>query len=123
MWASKARTGLRAGYVCHRRWTAYGKYLPLGPEVRAVCGKAARTDPCGGREVTHVPTATSHSLGRCQADLPAEIFTRPEPHRAGLCEAQAYAAKMGCAHCRNHCAAIGELLQAFKPEECANFFK
>jgi hypothetical protein len=25
--------------------------------VGAVCGKAARTDLCGGREVTRVPTA------------------------------------------------------------------
>ena len=31
--------------------------LPLIPEVGAVCGKAARTDLCGGREVTRVPTA------------------------------------------------------------------
>lgn len=28
------------------------------PEVGAVCGKAARTDLCGGRGVTRVPTAT-----------------------------------------------------------------
>ena len=32
--------------------------LPWIPEVGAVCGKAARTDLCGGREVTRVPTAT-----------------------------------------------------------------
>jgi hypothetical protein len=31
--------------------------LPVGPEVGAVCGKAACTDLCGGREVTRVPTA------------------------------------------------------------------
>ena len=31
--------------------------LPSGPEVGAVCGKAACTDLCGGREVTRVPTA------------------------------------------------------------------
>ena len=31
--------------------------LPSRPEVGAVCGKAARTDLCGGREVTRVPTA------------------------------------------------------------------
>src|SRR5712691_2691554 len=31
---------------------------PVGPEVGAVCGKAARTDLCGGRGVTRVPTAT-----------------------------------------------------------------
>jgi hypothetical protein len=28
------------------------------PEVGAVCGKAARTVLCGGREVTRVPTAS-----------------------------------------------------------------
>jgi hypothetical protein len=32
--------------------------LPFGPEVGAVCGKAARTDLCGGRSVMSVPTAT-----------------------------------------------------------------
>ena len=31
--------------------------LPSLPEVGAVCGKAARTDRGGGREVTRVPTA------------------------------------------------------------------
>jgi hypothetical protein len=31
------------------------------PEVGAVCGKAARTVLCGGREVTRVPTATKES--------------------------------------------------------------
>src|SRR5207244_7391835 len=59
MRASKARAGLRVGQVCHRRWNAYGKHLPLLPEVGAVCGKAACTDLCGGREVTRVPTAKS----------------------------------------------------------------
>ena len=34
--------------------------LPFGPEVGAVCGKAARTDLGGGREVTRVPTAKTH---------------------------------------------------------------
>src|SRR5260370_5346928 len=28
----------------------------VGPEVGAVCGKATRTNLCGGREVTRVPT-------------------------------------------------------------------
>src|SRR5882762_4380506 len=36
----------------------YGKSLPSIPKVGTVCGKAARTDLCGGREVTRVPTAT-----------------------------------------------------------------
>ena len=40
-----------------KRWFAYGKSLPSIPEVGAVCGKAARTDLGGGREVTRVPTA------------------------------------------------------------------
>jgi hypothetical protein len=36
------------------------------PEVGAVCGKAARTDLCGGREVTRVPTANrTWSCARC----------------------------------------------------------
>ena len=34
------------------RWFAYGSLLPSLPEVGAVCGKAARTDLGGGREVT-----------------------------------------------------------------------
>jgi hypothetical protein len=33
------------------------KVCRYAPEVGAVCGKAARTDLCGGREVTRVPTA------------------------------------------------------------------
>ena len=41
------------------RWLVYGKLLPSIPEVGAVCGKAARTDLGGGREVTRVPTANS----------------------------------------------------------------
>jgi hypothetical protein len=39
------------------RWLVYGTELPSIPEVGAVCGKAARTDLGGGREVTRVPTA------------------------------------------------------------------
>src|SRR5262249_274460 len=31
------------------------------PEVGAVCGKVARPDLCGGREVTRVPTASEAS--------------------------------------------------------------
>jgi hypothetical protein len=38
-------------------WLVYGKLLPSIPEVGAVCGKAACTDLCGGREATRVPTA------------------------------------------------------------------
>ena len=48
-------------HTCHKNLITCGKArkrLTAGPKVRAVCGKAARTDPCGGREVTCVPTAT-----------------------------------------------------------------
>src|SRR5216684_916073 len=33
------------------------------PKVGAVCGKAARTDLCGGRSAMSVPTATPSSTG------------------------------------------------------------
>src|SRR5271166_4676620 len=33
------------------------------PEVGAVCGKAARTDLCGGCEATRIPTATEAKCG------------------------------------------------------------
>src|ERR1700682_5453601 len=57
MRASTARAGHRAGKACHRRWAAYGKFCRQAPEVGAVCGKAARTDLCGGRSAMSVPTA------------------------------------------------------------------
>src|SRR5258708_33103526 len=63
MRASEARTGLSARPACHRSWLAYGTVSPLTPEVGAVCGKAARTDLCGGREVTRVPTAKAARVG------------------------------------------------------------
>ncbi|MGO9736485.1 MAG: hypothetical protein ACLPVO_03515, partial [Desulfomonilaceae bacterium] len=37
-------------------------FLRHSPKVGAVCGNSARTDLCGGRWVTGVPTAT-HSSG------------------------------------------------------------
>jgi len=53
MQTSSTRAGRRAVKPCHRCWRAYVK--PQGtaicrhsPEVGAVCGKAARTDLCGG---------------------------------------------------------------------------
>src|SRR5580658_2688226 len=36
---------------------AQGPFRRQTPEVGAVCGKAARTDLCGGRAVMRVPTA------------------------------------------------------------------
>jgi hypothetical protein len=50
-------------------WLAYGNLLPSIPEVGAVCGKAARTDLCGGREVTRVPTAKGVKGGREKASI------------------------------------------------------
>jgi hypothetical protein len=47
-----------------RRDTGVGSYtaaMSSIPEVGAVCGKAARTVLCGGREVTRVPTATNRA--------------------------------------------------------------
>src|SRR5258707_7822844 len=45
-----------------QRWRAYVKLQIAicrhSPEVGAVCGKAARTDLCGGRGAISVPTAT-----------------------------------------------------------------
>src|SRR5262249_55438296 len=38
-----------ARFACHRRWRVYGNLCRHTPEAGAVCGKAARTDLCGGR--------------------------------------------------------------------------
>ena len=61
MRARTARTGRRTGAARHRRWRAYGRRQRASrrhtPEAGAVCGKAARTDLCGGRSVMGVPTA------------------------------------------------------------------
>jgi putative tryptophan/tyrosine transport system substrate-binding protein len=53
MRTGKARTGLSARLACHRRRNACGNRLPFGPEVGAVCGKAAHTVLCGGRVMKH----------------------------------------------------------------------
>src|SRR6266852_7602544 len=60
--AGKSHTGHRTGNVCHRRWTACGgskntAICRYTPEVGAVCPNWARTELCGEREVTRVPTA------------------------------------------------------------------
>ena len=71
MRTGKARTGRRAGRACHRRWNACGKHLPFGPEVGAVCGKAARTDLCGGRSCNERPYR--YGAGEPQNRLPEFI--------------------------------------------------
>ena len=69
---SKARTGLRARLACHRRWSAYGNFRRHTPEVGAVCGKAARTDLCGGRAMkrTSLPLRAPGKAGAIQ---PVEV--------------------------------------------------
>ena len=68
----RAGTKGNAGQLTHapdsepdKRVTGVGShtatYCRHIPEVGAVCGKAARTDLCGGREVTRVPTASCAS--------------------------------------------------------------
>ena len=51
------------------RWLVYGTELPSIPEVGAVCGKAARTDLCGGRSAMSVPTAYRPWLLHCKCLL------------------------------------------------------
>ena len=43
---------------------------PSEPEIGAVCGKAARTDLCGGRSVMSVPTATGALARRAMRGRP-----------------------------------------------------
>ena len=66
MRANKAHARHRTGKVCHRRWTAYDKSLtsdsPSNTRGKSRMHKGARTDLCGGRGATHVPTATAKRL-------------------------------------------------------------
>src|SRR5258708_23155310 len=75
---SDAEPGNRAtgaGVHTSNRKTAICRH---SPEVGAVCGKAARTDLCGGRGAISVPTATDlrgapeSSAIRGTADVPVE---------------------------------------------------
>jgi hypothetical protein len=79
--AGKARAGQSAGQACYRRWTAYGKQLPSGPEVGAGCGKAASPDLCGGRSVMSVPTATGSPMSQLGhfASVPGCLTVDGEP--------------------------------------------
>src|SRR2546422_1505593 len=61
---------------------------PVGPEVGAVCGKAARTDLCGGRGVTRVPTATDSEIQglsspHFRSSLQCGLRLRPSQRFAG----------------------------------------
>src|SRR6516162_6411125 len=63
MRTSKARAGRRAGQACHRRWSAYGKHLPLhtqgGSRMRESRTYGSVRGAC---DETHVPTATQAGL-------------------------------------------------------------
>jgi hypothetical protein len=48
------------------RWLVYGNSLPSLPEVGAVCGKAARTDLCGGARGNSRPYREHHG-SPCQS--------------------------------------------------------
>ena len=50
------------------------------PEVGAVCGKAARTVLCGGREVTRVPTASGSCCICSRQQLVIRLAQRECPH-------------------------------------------
>src|SRR5882757_8556228 len=52
------------------------------PEVGAVCGKAARTDLCGGRSEMSVPTAIGASLHAMT--LTAVLATQCDPSHIGI---------------------------------------
>src|SRR5215468_5309648 len=49
----------------------------VGPEVGAVCGKAARTDLCGGRGAILVPTATRREAANCARRVRLSHAVRP----------------------------------------------
>ena len=51
------------------------------PEVGAVCGKAARTDLCGGRGVTRVPTATSRRCISCMSEVIGAFLRAERSHK------------------------------------------
>src|SRR5262245_19329025 len=55
-----------------------GSTSPFFPKVGTVCGKAARTGLCGGREVIRVPTAPVRMLRRMSPVLAlSRIVLRP----------------------------------------------
>src|SRR5437773_2324264 len=59
------------------------------PEVGAVCGKAARTDLCGGRSVMGVPTAIVAAL-LAMTGLAITVRRQvPSPNRAGTSKSEA----------------------------------
>jgi hypothetical protein len=68
MWTSKARAGLRAGKRATGAGTHTATMCRHTPEVGAVCGKAARTELCGGRAMKRTsPPLHRRKLIPCSA--------------------------------------------------------
>ena len=85
MRTGKARTGLSARPACHKRRNACGNCSPFGPEVGAVCGKAARTVLCGGRAMkrTSLPLRKREFIAGVGSAAAWPLVLRPsnrEPH-------------------------------------------
>jgi len=58
----------------------------------------------------------------CAFCLSAALFTRSQPYRAGLCQAQGHLRKAQERSIEALWQRIGSILDIFKPIECANFF-
>ena len=65
--------------------------------------------------------APARSLGRSQAVLPAEILPDLNPIEQVFAKLKHLLRKAAARTADTVCAAIGEALQAFAPEECANY--
>src|SRR5262249_5165554 len=84
---SKARTGLRARFACHRRWRVYGNLAsvwvqsvpeacPLRPFLRRTRdGSAVKAAQYVGRQAAE-PNVTLYQLNKSCERLAAEIFNR-----------------------------------------------
>ncbi len=79
-WQSTLRTQSRA--CVSQALARMRQALPFGPEVGAVCGKAARTVLCGGRSVMSVPTASLANDRFCAGFSDAGM-TMPSTHPGG----------------------------------------
>src|SRR5882724_11146216 len=87
------------GSVPAKRVTGAGAHTassPSTPEVGAVCGKAARTDLCGGRSAMSVPTAiaplamtarrdSKHAFATSRRDAPEALLESSAQRGRGEC--------------------------------------
>jgi hypothetical protein len=89
-WQSTRRTQSRVSVsqALERIRQVGANALPFIPEVGAVCGKAASTVLCGGREVTRVPTASRqllHLLAAGYGPLRDGRHSHAQPSLSGHC--------------------------------------